>query len=203
MDDGLPEYEGPEHKPNLDELESNRGRTTTLDSLREHRTIYGVLAPSGFHYDIRPVNLQRHALTGNLPETLRRAAMKGARGVNEFFEADDATMSEQGLEVRGYLDELVAAVIVGPSLWVEGQEPREDNGWRGTVNAEALELIPPVDYKWALDIAFMEEDRDGEGRRLWGREPLSMFARFRLRHGCGEDCPGCARTRRDFSSPLG
>ena len=55
------------------------------------------------------------------------------------------------------------------------------------------EYLLPIDYKWLLLVAFGETDFDGEGKRLWGREPVSRFRLFREEHGCAEDCDGCAR----------
>lgn len=170
---------------------------STLDDLRRSRVIEGVESPGGLVYDIRPLNLQRHALTGNLPQTIRRAAMRGVQGINEFFGADDAGLSEAGNEVKGYLDELVAQVVENPCLYVGGVKPGDDGA--GVVDAELIELIPPVDYKWLLEIAFLEEDRDGQGRLLWGVERLSRWERFRHRHNCPEDCASCEAVRRDFS----
>lgn len=172
-------------------------KATTLDQLRAKRLIEGVESPAGLTYTIRPINLQRHALTGNLPTSLRQAAMRGVEGINSFFAADEETLTQAGEEVRGYLDALVAEVIYEPCLYVGGERANGDEG--GIVDPEAIELIPPVDYKWALEIAFLEEDRDGQGRLMWGVERLSRFERFRHRHNCPEDCAGCEAVRRDFS----
>lgn len=176
----------------------SRRKPTTLEQLRARRIIEGVESPGGMVYNISPLNLQRHALTGNLPTSLRRAAMKGVEGINSFFSADEETLSEAGEEVRGYLDALVAEVIHEPCLYLGGKRPEEGDP-PGAVDEELIALIPPVDYKWALEIAFLEEDRDGQGRLMWGVERLSRFERFRHRHGCAEDCPSCEAARRDLS----
>lgn len=166
---------------------------TTLDDLRKRRELL-VTAPSGAVFKIRPINLERHALSGGLPAKLRDVAQKGAAGVNEVLGADDERVSEEGEGVREYLDRLVAAVLVEPTLPVD-----ED----GTPDPEAVDLLHPNDYRWLVAIAMGEEDFDGEGRRMWGREPLSRFATFRHEHGCSEDCDGCSRVVNRFSAPSG
>jgi hypothetical protein len=149
-------------------------KPTSLADLKKNRTIVA-RGPSGNIYKIRPLNLERHALAGALPPALREIASKGADAVNELFVgADDDTLAEKGKEVREYLDELVRQVIVEPNL--EGED---------------LDLLPPVDYRWAAAVAMNEEERDGEGRLLWGTEPLSRWDTFRSHHNCPTDCENC------------
>ncbi len=134
------------------------------------------MGPSGNFYRIRPMNMERYALAGGLPATLRQLAMKGAEGVNEVLSGESDIINEHGDEVRSYIDSLVRQVIVEPDL----------------TDAD-LDVLPPVDYRWAVNVAMGEEDRDGEGRKLWGREPLSVWATFRNEHECAEDCASCQR----------
>lgn len=148
--------------------------------------------PSGNVYRLRLINLERHVLAGGLPARLRAIALEGAVGIARVLAADDSQISEEGLEVRGYLDGLVRQVIVEPSLHgtvriphaaalelgadVVGQLPA---GVSDDVDVEKVALLPPVDYRWAVAVAMGEEDRDGDGNPLWGREALTRFATFR------------------------
>ena len=150
-------------------------KIATLDDLRASRSIVAV-GPSGLTYRIRPLNMERFALAGGLPATLRQLAMGGADAIDKVLTAPEG--DEDTSEVRDYMDGLVRRIIVEPDL--EGFD---------------LDELPPVDYKWAARIALGEDDRDGQGRRLWGREPLSVWATFRDEHGCSEDCASCDRLR--------
>lgn len=184
-------------------------KTTTLSQLEEMRELEPVLAPSGNYYRVRPLNLDRHALSGGLPTKLREIGLAGAEGINRLF-ADDDTLQEAGAEAREHFDRLVASVIVRPKLTLD--EPKVmpaalEGGEQKTLmpgdpDPDVMELLPPVDYKWALGIAYMEVDRDGEGRLLWGRESLDRWATFREEHRCAEDCARCARVRSRFSAAL-
>lgn len=166
----------------------------TLKGTREI-TCYG---PSGNVYTIRPVNLERHALAGGLPAKLRALATQGAEALDKaigFAESEDddeivspekkATRDAERAEILEYLDTIVRSLIVAPDL-----------------SGEDLDVLPPVDYRWALHVAMGETDEDGEGRRLWGREPLSRWATFREFHGCSEDCDHCRGVREFFSLAL-
>jgi hypothetical protein len=163
---------------------------SSREDLEQRR--HGVVAagPSGNIYRVRQPNLQRHALTGGLPLKLRQMAMAGAQGVNRMFAGDDGALSEEGEETRQYLDRLVLAVIIEPELTVEDL---------GTGALDDDPLLPPIDYKWALEIGLMEQDRDGEGRLLWGRPPLSNWATFREHHDCPDPCPACEGVRDAWS----
>lgn len=156
-------------------------RVTSLSELQRKREIVA-LSPAGFTYKIRPLNMERYALAGTLPTTLRRLALQGAEGVDKMLGSEAESLLENGEEVRDYLDRLVLEVIVEPVL-----------------DAEHLDVLPPVDYRWLVRIAMGEEDRDGEGRRLWGREPLSVWSTFRDEHGCSPDCEPCDRMRRSVA----
>ena len=112
---------------------SDERKPTTLANLKRSREIVAP-GPSSHVYKIRPLNLERHALAGGLPSSLRSIALAGAEGANRLFAGDDGQLAEQGEEVRGYLDGLVRQVIVEPQLC-------EDE----------LEFLPPVDYRWALE----------------------------------------------------
>lgn len=176
----------------------------TLDDLAAKRVLPARLAPSGMRYDLRLLNLERFALTGNLPARLRTLAMQGAEGVNRVLGGDDAKLTEEGLGVQEWLDRLVAEVIAGPVLFAQNADGTvlvNDAGEK-VVDAAKIDLIPPVDYRWACAIALGECDVDGEGARLWGREPLSRWATFRLEHGCDENCESCERVVDTFSASL-
>lgn len=187
-------------------------KITPLADLKKKREIVA-LTPAGNYFKIRPINLERHALSGGLPARLRAAAMKGQDGVNELLSTgDDDRLSSEGEGVREYLDLLVAETIVEPCLFltdadgnvlrgsVEDGEVRQDPSGPKLVDPEAIEAIPPVDYKWALGIAFQEIDRDGEDKLLWGREPLSRWTTFRVFHNCPEDCEGCSHLLSELSA---
>lgn len=159
----------------------NTPKVATLADLQKNRELVAE-GPSGLAYKLRPMNLERYALSGHMPSGLRDVALKGADGVNEVLGSDSAVIAEKGSEVRDWMDDLVRRVVVAPNL----------------ANTD-LDDLPPVDYRWIVAIALGEEDRDGQGRRLWGREPLSAWSRFRDEHGCGEDCPSCDRLRRSVA----
>jgi len=174
-------------------MSATKPKIASLADLGKKREIVAP-GPSGFTYRIRPLNLERHALSGGLPASLRAVAAKGSEGVNELLSAgSDEQIASDGSSVKSYLDSLVAAVIVEPSLYVEGTTTNE-------VSEDAIDVVPPVDYQWALAIAMGEHDEDGDGRRLWGREPLSRWATFRVFHGCGEDCDGCSQLLDELSA---
>jgi hypothetical protein len=154
-------------------------KITSLAQLQKTREIVA-LAPSGNVYKLRPMNIERHALAGELPASLRKVAMQGAQAVDEAMMADQ--VDENGPEMRDYLDRLVRQSVVEPDL-----------------TDVDIDVLPPVDYRWIVRIALGEEDRDGEERRLWGKEPLSTWATFRGEHGCTEDCESCDRMRRSVA----
>jgi hypothetical protein len=136
-------------------------KPSTLDEMKLLRELVAV-GPSGLVYRLRPLNLERFALAGGLPSRLRRIAMEGADAVNRLFATDDdEELSERGEEMRGFLDRLVRMVVLEPDLSSE----------------EAIELVPPPDYRWLVSVAMGEVDVDGEGNRLWGRERLARFRR--------------------------
>lgn len=175
-------------------------KTVSLKELKAQRDGIVAPGPSGNHFKIRPLNLERHALNGGLPAKLRAIALEGAAGVQRLFESEDDTVSDEGKEVLGYLDGLVADVIVEPGLHADKDkvvtDPRtgvERHVKVGEADPEKIDLLLPVDYRWALNIAMGEEDSDGDGRRLWGREPLGRYATFREEHSCDADCPSCRR----------
>lgn len=165
---------------------TEKPKPTTIAALQRSREIVAS-GPSGHEYKIRQLNLERHALAGNLPAHLRRVAMQGAAAVNKLLEAEDEEIADKGPEVKAYLDELVLEVIVEPEL----SQRHIDEG-----------VLPAADWRWALNIALGEEDRDGQGRLLWGREPLSRWDTFRHFHGCSEDCEGCTGAVGAFSALL-
>jgi hypothetical protein len=155
------------------------GKPVTLAQLQKSRTIVAA-GPSGDTYRIRPLNMERYALAGELPPTLRNIALKGADAA--LLEADGEALTERGKEVREYMDAIVRQVVVEPDL-----------------SDVDLDVVKPVDYSWLSRIALGEEDRDGEGRRLWGREPLSVWGTFRDEHKCADDCEACDRVIRSVA----
>jgi hypothetical protein len=174
-------------------------KPTSLTELKQRRDGLIVPGPSGATYKIRALNLERHALNGGLPAKLRALALEGADGINKIFAADDGAISEHGHDVLTYLDGLVCETIVEPGLRCSSDKTVTDAAGaeralkKGDPDPDKIEFVPPVDYRWAVSIAMGEEDKDGEGRRLWGREPLSRYATFRDEHSCPPDCEKCGR----------
>lgn len=163
---------------------------TPLTTLKANREILAT-SPSGNIYRIRPINLERHALAGGLPAKLRAIALKGSDALDEAIgwgaeDDEEGEADETKLEILKYLDSIVESIVVEPNLRGEDLD----------------EVLPPVDYRWLLHVAMGETDEDGEGRRLWGREPLARWATFREFHGCSEDCDSCRRVRDFFSAAL-
>lgn len=147
----------------------------SIDQIRAARSVTAP-GPSGLEYTIRPLNMERYALAGGLPASLRELALKGAEGVTEILGGSQDLLDQRGPEIITYLDGLVRQVVVDPDL--------------ADVD---LDELPPVDYRWLVAVAMGEMVHDGEGKRLWGREPLSAFSAFRDFHGCAADCPSCER----------
>lgn len=152
-----------------------QGIVATLDQIRQARTVTAP-GPSGIPYTIRPLNMERYALAGGLPAQLRELALKGADGVMEVLGGSQEVLDERGGEIIEYLDGLVRQVVVEPDI-----------------SEMDLDELPPVDYRWLVAVAMGEMVHDGEGKRLWGREPLSAFTAFRDFHRCDPDCPSCER----------
>jgi hypothetical protein len=157
---------------------SDTPKIATLADMQRTREVVAE-APSGLVYRIRPLNLERYALTGAMPAQLRAIAMRGANGIDELLAGEAAELLEHGDEVLAYMDSLVLQVVVEPEL-----------------TRENIDTLPPVDYKWLSRIALGEEDTDGQGRRLWGRAPLTLWGTFRDEHGCTADCEACDRLSR-------
>jgi hypothetical protein len=170
-------------------------KATSLADLKKSREILAT-APSGAVLKIRPLNAEHHALNGGLPAHLVSLALGGEEKIDETLKSiaskDDEDVTPEEREERaaisGYLDGIVRTMILEPSL-PEG-EPVDD-------------YLLPVDYRWLVQVAMGEEDEDGEGRRLWGRDPISRWETFRHFHGCPEDCAGCRGVRDLFSAALG
>lgn len=146
-----------------------------LDAIRAARNVTAP-GPSGIPYTIRPLNMERYALAGGLPASLRDLALKGAEGLAEVLGGPQEVLDERGGEIIDYLDGLVRQVVVSPDL-----------------TDVDMDELPPVDYRWLVAVAMGEMIHDGEGKRLWGREPLSAYRAFRDFHGCAADCPSCER----------
>lgn len=161
-------------------------KPVTLDTLKKSRSVVAE-GPSGMVFRIRPINMERYALSGSLPAPLRGIASEGQQGIDSIFNTDsDELFKEKGAEVRDYLDDLVRQVIVEPNL--EGFD---------------LDELHPADYRWAVQIAMNETDKDGRGRLLWGSEPLSRFETFRTFHECPENCDKCEAVIEAFSAQFG
>lgn len=178
-------------------------KAVTKDDLAASRVLKARPGPSGNHYDVRPINLERMALSGGLPTKLRAVASEGIAGLNRMLKEGGENASEDERLVRDWIDRLVAEVIVGPVLWKldpEGERIHVDG--QPQVDQEMIDLLPPVDYHWAAAIAIRECDTDGQGRRLWGLEPLSRWAAFREHHGCEPDCESCERSILAISGAL-
>lgn len=156
---------------------TNGRKPATLAELQRSRELVAV-APSGLAYKIRPINLERHALAGDLPAQLRQLALGGSDELNKVFDSEEDTSL-----IRDYLDSLVRGMVLEPKI-----------------GEKDLDILPPPDYRWLVSVAMGDEDHDGEGRRLWGREPLSSFRLFREFHSCPEDCAGCAGVVDAFSA---
>jgi len=173
---------------------------TDLKKRMQAGRVVSCVTPAGFEVQIRPPNMEQHALSGGLPSRLREMAMKGVTAIDEAM-----TQAIEGdIEMLGYLDGIVAKVFVDPSfdtpVYALSERPTDaPDDWQAEIHQVAGdkldEYLVPIDYRWALLVAFGEEDKDGEGRRLFGREPLSRFATFRAEHGCDEDCEPCQRVR--------
>ena len=159
-------------------------RPSSLAEVRKARNVTAP-GPSGLVYELRPMNLERHALAGGLPEQLRAVAQGGTAAIDRVLSSDEDTPEEKEkkAQVLTYLDDAVRMMVVQPEL------PADFD----------MDELPPSDYRWLLMIAMGEEDYDGEGRRLWGREPLSRFRVFRDQHACPDDCKGCAGVQALFS----
>jgi hypothetical protein len=161
----------------------------------------GVVAtgPSGLNYKIIRLGRAQAALAGKLTTELKRAALreaqKMARSGGGPAQAQKAALSvidadqleELEKEERETAKRLILATVVEPPLSdedLEGEDP----------------FVPTVDQDWLEQVATGQTDEDGQGRRLWGPEPLSQLARFRHHHECPEDCAACSSTLDDFTA---
>ena len=172
------------------------GKTlSTKERMQQGREI-ACVSPSGFDVTIRPPSVERHALSGGLPTRLKQMAAEGIEGIDKAIHEAD---TEGDAEMLTYLDGIVARTFVNPAFEppvYETQVLDEETGDLGIVlvSGDKLdEFLLPADYRWAMLVAFGETDTDGEGKRLWGREPISRWKTFREEHECAEDCAGCAR----------
>jgi len=154
-------------------------KLATVAEWRSRREVEAV-TPTGIRVRLRPPNIQRHALSGGLPSGLKRLATADDKVavLNQVMASDDGDADAAALETRDYLDRVVVAMVVEPAI-----------------SLEDIEEIPPVDYQWLVEVAFRNNDYDGEGHYLWGTEPLNRWAFFREEHRCDEDCAACGRIR--------
>ena len=158
----------------------------SLSDIRGQRNVTAP-GPTGLVYRLRPLNMERYALAGGLPASLREIALKGAEGVADVLTGTQDVIEERGGELTGYLDGLVRQVVVEPDL-----------------TGVDMDELPPVDYRWLVAVAMGEMVYDGEGRRLWGKEPLTSYRTFRDFHDCPADCQSCERMVAAVArSPLG
>src|SRR5262245_32086388 len=89
-------------------------KPTSLAELKRSRELT-VPGPSGHIYRIRPMNLQRHALAGGFPASLREIAIRQALGQSAVSTAEDAIeLTARAGELADYLDAVVLQVIVQP-----------------------------------------------------------------------------------------
>lgn len=149
-------------------------KPATREELEQRRNGKLVRAPSGTHYRIRQLNLERHALSGGLPADLIKVALGGAEEIGRLFAQMASTDGEEEPEVaasrastREYLDEIVLAQLVEPKL------THADLGDPTDLKADSL--LPGIDYQWLVSVAFREVDHDADDVRIWGVEPLSRF----------------------------
>lgn len=177
---------------------------TKKERMRRRRAAIECLSPGGEMLTIQPPNIERHALSGGLPARLKEIAAAGVSGIDKAIE--EATDGDP--EMLTYLDGIVCRSLVDPQIdppvWALSEPPEDaPDDWQPSMvlvsGEDPNEFLLPVDYQWLLLVAFGERDTDGEGKRLWGREPLSRFRVFREEHGCAEDCPGCQGVQGRFS----
>lgn len=157
-------------------------KAATLDDFRGTRTCWCEL-PSGNIVKLRPVNMELHAMSGGLPDTLRRMTSLSTRQIQRAIADDEET--DAMIQAKGYMDNLVRACIVEPEI------PSD-------IDLDTIFL--PADYHFLFQIAQRERDEDATGRRLWGREPISRWVLFREEHGCDEDCEACGRVQSAVSA---
>lgn len=164
--------------------------------MQARRAAITCVSPSGFDVTIRPPNIEQHALSGGLPSRLKQIAAEGIAGIDK---AINEASAEGDAEMLTYLDGIVARTFVEPAftppMWEsKAIEEGGDEKIVVLVSGDKLDdYLAPADYRWAMLVAFGERDTDGEGKRLWGREPISRFGVFREEHGCDADCSCCVR----------
>ena len=156
---------------------------TRREELERRRDGVLAVAPSGAVYRIRAVPLLRHVLAGGLPQKLRQLALDGQRGVAKLLAGADEEVDSEGNSLLDYMDEIVLASIVEPELM-------KDDLRSGGLTEQPL--VHPRDYAWLFAVANADEDRDAQGRLLWGEPPLDLERIYGDAHGCDPDCPRCA-----------
>jgi hypothetical protein len=177
-------------------METTHDKTGTKEAMRAKREGIACVSPSGFDVIVRPPNIEHHALSGGLPARLKQLAAEGIEGIDKAIQTATA---EGDAEMLTYLDGIVARTFVSPEFEAPVYESKivdeeHDISTVVLVSGDKLdEYLLPADYRWAMLLAFGEIDTDGEGKRLWGREPISRWATFRKEHGCAPDCPSCVR----------
>lgn len=169
-------------------------RPSSRKELEQFRKGVVAVGPSGSAYRVRQLNPQRHILTGGLPMRLRNLAKMNDKEISgAVMGAEKEGQSDDARGMLEYMDNVVLAVIMEPPLTVEDL---------GSGEFSDDPLLPPLDYTWAFNIGQMRENRDGEGRLLWGKEPLSRFQSFRDAHGCDEDCEDCGALQLQWTAAI-
>lgn len=163
-------------------------KVASLDDFRRSREVYATL-PSGNLVKIRPTDLGMHALAGDLPMSLREIT-RAQEALEETLQNPGKVETPEEKKAReagaDYFLSLIKMTIVEPDFS------------RVATLAELMEILIPADTNWLLRVANGQEDRDAEGKRLWGREPLSRWKTFRELHRCPENCEACNELRREF-----
>lgn len=154
------------------------------------RGYHQITVPSGEQVRIRIPDLAAMLALGQIPDTLRLAALTQA-----FREEGDPPLTLQKKDdgtplldqelVKQFYDlrtHIVAASVVDPQ-----------------VTPEDVAEIPVEDRDMIYAIAMRERYTDARGVTL-GVEPLSRWETFRDRHSCPADCPHCAEALRELST---
>jgi hypothetical protein len=157
---------------------------STREELERKREGVVATAPSGARFRIRAVPLLRHALAGGLPQKLRQLALDGNRGITKLLAGSDEQIKDGGAQILDYMDEVVLASIMEPEL-------TKDDVRSGGLSEQPL--IHPRDYAWLFAVANADEDRDAQGRLLWGEPPLDLTHVYAEAHGCAPDCEECVQ----------
>lgn len=162
----------------------------------------GVVArgPSGAVYRIRKVNLRRQVELGSLPTELRKIAlasvrsqMNGGEVASELTEDDMDALNARRQAQRDEDDRLLLATVIEPKLTLDDL---------GTDELDDDPVVPAVDQEWLVAVARGTATRDGEGRSLWGPDPVTLIQVFQREHDCQPDCKHCAGVDEEFNEQI-